>query len=398
MSKNNHTADIVICGGGLAGLTLACFCGQAGMRTTVIDFADPNKPMKGDERTTAISYGSEKILDEAGIWQYLEDQRCPIRDIQILDGASSVLLNFLSDEVEGKDFGNIIENTRIRQALHTTLKSYENVEMVAPAKVVNFEHDDDLAHVILDNGDTISAQLIVGADGRNSFMRDWLDIDCRHWDYKQTAVICIVQHENPHDHVAVEHFFPEGPFAVLPMIDDHNGNHRSSVVFTEHGRKEDSLAHFSKEDFERALQARFPESYGMVKMIGERTSYSLSLVHASRYIDNRMVLIADAAHGIHPIAGQGLNLGFRDVKELAKLVTTRFQNNDDIGAEDLLKQYQRRRRIDNMAMVAVTDGLVRLFSNNLPPLRLARAVGLKTVSRIPFMKRFFMRQAMADRG
>lgn len=390
--------DVIITGGGLAGLTLACLLASSGMRIAVIDAADPNAPMIGDERTTAISYGSQKILDQAGVWPQVKAQGCPIRDIEILDGDSPVLLNFLSDEVGGKEFGTIVLNADIRNALNETRNQHKNIDYIAPARVSGFSLTDDAVRVQLESGEGLTAQLAVGADGRNSFMRDWLDIECRRKDYKQTAVICIARHENPHNNVAVEHFWPGGPFAILPMSDDKDGAHRSSIVFTEHQNGDESLKDSDRVAFNLALRARFPERYGAVEMIGERTAYPLTLVHASEYIAPRMALMADAAHGIHPIAGQGLNLGFRDVKELGALLNDAYSGGADLGAPDLLQTYQRRRRPDNMAMVAATDALVRLFSNKFPPFRIARKIGLKIVGRLPRTKRFFMKQAMADRG
>lgn len=398
--QNMKNYDIAIIGGGLAGLSLACLLGKEdALSIAVIEAADPKKPMIADERTTAISYGSRLILERAGVWEELSGTGCEIRDIQILDSDSPVLLNFLSDEVEGKEFGTIIENSKIRDALNKQVKASRNITQIAPDALAHFEQSHDQITAQLKSGSTITAKLLIGADGRQSFIRDFLDIPARRIDYRQTAIVCIVAHENPHHHAAIEHFWPDGPFAILPMPQDKNGRHRSSVVFTEHRRRGvESLSDLSDKIFNRALQARFPESYGAVEMIGTRTSYPLSLVHAARYIDARVVLVADAAHGIHPIAGQGLNLGFRDVDELARLVLEAHSKGEDIGAATLLQTYQRRRRPDNMAMVAVTDGLVRLFSNNLPPVRLARKIGLKAVAKLPIAKRFFMKQAMADRG
>lgn len=401
-SKNSSAVnyDVAIIGGGLAGLTLACLLGRDGMNVAVIDAADPEKPMAADERTTAISYGSSLILEEAGVWDALLPKGAPIRDIQILDGDSPLLLNFLSQEVEGKPFGTILLNADIRAALNDKIDALDSVTLIAPAKVSDFALMDDGQSVTLklDGGKKISARLAIGADGRKSFMRDWLDIDVRRWDYRQRAVICQAAHQNPHDNVAVEHFYPEGPFAILPMADAQDGTHRSSVVFTEHGPQSRSWMRASRNAFELALQNKFPARYGAVKMVGQRSVYPLGLVHASRYIGSRMALMADAAHGIHPIAGQGLNLGYRDVKEMATLLREAYAKGADLGAPELLETYQRRRRPDNVAMIAFTDGLVRLFSNNFPPLRLLRRAGLKAVGKFPLAKRFFMKQAMADKG
>lgn len=389
--------DATITGGGLAGLTLACLLGNSGLKVAVIDAADPEKPMTGDERTTAISYGSSLILDKAGIWCNLQSKGCDIRDIKILDGDSAVLLQFLSEEVGNKQFGTILLNSDIRKALKEKVEASDYIDLIAPAQVSDFEVDHDQVTTILKNGERLSSKLAIGADGRKSFMRDWLDIETRSWSYNQRAVVCIARHENVHNNVAVEHFMHDGPFAVLPMADDTEGNHRSSVVFTEHGSERRSRMRLSRDEFIDQLRMRFPEEYGHVEMLGERSAYPLGLVHAKDYIGDRMALIADAAHGIHPIAGQGLNLGFRDVKEIAALVIDAYESGRDIGASELLQTYQRRRRPDNMAMVAFTDGLVRLFSNNFLPFRVARRAGLKAVSRLPIAKRFFMKQAMADK-
>lgn len=390
--------DVAIIGGGLAGLTLACLLGKDGISVAVIDAADPAKPMQADERTTAISYGSSLILEEVGVWGALLPKGAPIRDIQILDGDSPLLLNFLSEEVKGKPFGTIVLNADIRAALTEKIAALDSVTMIAPAKVSDFAMVDNerAVEVKLENGEDITARVAIGADGRKSFMRDWLDIDVRSWDYHQRAVICQAAHENPHDNVAVEHFYPEGrsrscrwPIAkmartALPL----------SLPSTARNRARGCMLAAMPLNLHCKINS---PRYGAVAMIGERSVYPLGLVHASRYIGPRMALMADAAHGIHPIAGQGLNLGYRDVKEMAALVRAAHAKGEDIGAPELLEIYQRRRRPDNVAMIAFTDGLVRLFSNNFPPLRLMRRAGLKAVGKLPLAKRFFMKQAMADR-
>jgi 2-octaprenyl-6-methoxyphenol hydroxylase len=383
--------DIAIVGGGLAGLTLACLAGQGGKKIACLEASVPTQ--NNDLRTTAISYGSRKILEEAGIWKNLETIPCPIEEIKIHDGDSPLLLDFLKDESDGKTFGWIVENSDLRNAMIKTIRTQKNIDHIAPAKVKDFAVRENNADVILEDT-KITAKLIVGADGRKSFTRDWIDVPVREWNYNQRAIVCTAAHEHAHDNIAVEHFWPEGPFAILPMADAADGTHRSSVVFTEHGPEQKSFMKLSDDDFNRELQVRFPDSYGNVSMIGRRAAHPLSLIHAARYIAPRMALVADAAHGIHPVAGQGLNLGFRDVKALADLVKTA----PDPGQPDILETYQRARRFDNMAMVAVTDGLVRLFSNNRPGMRALRRTGLKLVAKLPAAKRFFIRQAMGDRG
>ncbi|MCE7886429.1 MAG: ubiquinone biosynthesis protein [Alphaproteobacteria bacterium PRO2] len=387
------THDIAIIGGGLAGLTFACLAGQD-KRLDIICLDQAPPAQNNDLRTTAISYGSRKILEEAGIWKNLSTVPCPIEEIKILDGDSPLLLDFLREEADGKIFGWIVENSDLKNAMMKTLAAFKNVEHRAPVKVKDFSVDEKTASAILDSGEIISAKLIVGADGRNSFTREWMDVPVRTRNYKQRAIVFTAAHENPHGNIAVEHFRPEGPFAILPMADAEDGTHRSSVVFTEHGPEKNSFMRLNDADFNAELSRRFPENYGRVEMTGRRAAHPLSLTHAASYIAPRMALIADAAHAIHPVAGQGLNLGFRDVAALAGLV----EATDDPGAPDLLENYQQARRFDNMSMVAVTDGLVRLFSNNRPGSRYLRRTGLKIVAKIPAAKRFFIRRAMGDTG
>ncbi len=387
--------DVVIVGGGLSGLSLSCLLGETTELTIAcLDRESVEHHLRNDSRTTAISFGSAKILERAGIWDDLESLGCPIRDIRILDGDTPVLLQFLSDEMQGRSFGWIFANRDLRTVMLKKIASLKNVDHIAPAKVSGFETRQDVVEVQLDSGKTLNARLLVGADGRGSFVRETLDIPVRTWDYRQRAVICNIAHEFPHENRAIENFWPEGPFALLPMNDDAQGRHLSSLVFTEHGPTRRSLMRLSEEAFRQAVADKCPASYGRIELACPRQCYPLSLIHASRYIGPRTVLVADAAHGIHPVAGQGLNLGFRDIGELGSLLQQAAKQGQDIGAPELLETYQRRRRPDNTAMIAVTDALVRLFSNNLPPVRLLRRAGLKAVAKLPPAKRFFMANAM----
>ncbi len=397
-SDDDSNYDILIIGSGLAGLSLSCLLGElTGWRIACLDKDAPKKQLETDLRTTAISYGSAQILDQAKVWNKLEPLGCPIRDIEILDGNSPTLLQFLSEEVEDKSFGWILSNADIRKTLMDKMAKLDHVTHIAPATVKDFTITDSHAEVLLDDSKTLTAKLVIGADGRQSSVRDFMDVHVRGHDYHQSAVVCFIKHENPHEYKAIEHFWPEGPFAILPMNDDEKGKHRSSLVFTEHGKARTSLMDLSDEAFLQEVQSRFPEFYGRIKVIdNKRMRYPLTLSHAAEYIAPRMVLVADAAHGIHPIAGQGLNLGFRDIGELGNLLKNAYEQGLDPADPDLLETYQRRRRPDNMAMIAVTDGLVYLFSNNIPPIKFLRRHGLKAVSRLGAAKQFFMRRAMGE--
>ncbi len=400
-------ADVIIVGGGLAGLTLAALLGGAmgngqGVRVTCLDRDPPASHLNAsyDGRTTAVSYGSRKVLEAAGIWPMLERTEtgaCPIRSIQILDGVSrDVPLTFDSAEAGGRIFGWIVDNLDFRRCLFERVRALKTVHHVAPCAVTDFAVDADGVTVTTDGG-SFRAPLVIGADGRQSFTRAWMGIGTRGWSYNQQAVICCAVHERPHNNVAVEHFRREGPFAILPMIDDAEGRHRSSVVWTNHTGR-DSPLHWDEAAFNAALTARFPDWYGRVMLHGKRFAYPLGLVHAHNYIGPRMALVAEAAHAMHPIAGQGLNMGFRDIAALATLIGGAMERGDDIGGDVLLQAYQRERRFDNMAMAGATDGLNRLFSNGLPVMGLARRAGLKAVANWPRAKKFFMSQAMGAAG
>lgn len=392
--------DVIIVGGGPAGMTLAAVLASQDVKTLSIDRAAPatQHDARLDGRTMAISFGSQKVLAAAGVWDKLEPHACPIDNIQITDGDSPVLLEFDKSEVDERAFGWIIDLALIRKSLFDRVGDLPAAMHISGAEVAGFARDEDGVSVTLEDGRTFKAPLVIGADGRQSKTREFMGIGTRGWNYNQTAVVCTVVHKNPHNHVAVENFRETGPFAILPVTDGPKGEHRSSVVWTWHVPPEVAPApmHWEEETFNAALQNRFPDFYGSVKLVGERFAYPLNFIHAHDYIAPRMALIADAAHGMHPIAGQGLNLGYRDVALLGQMIPDALRAGRDIGSWALLQRYQRRRRLDNMSMMGTTDFFVRLFSNAVPPVAMARKIGMKAVARLPFAKNFFMKQAMGD--
>ncbi len=392
--------DVTIVGGGPAGCTMAALLGAGGVTAVCIDQDDPSRTMGHDfdGRTTAISYGSRRIIDAAGAWNSLKAQACPIKDIKITESGSPVLLEFLRGDTDAEAFGWIVENRLLRKSLYERIASLKNIQHIAPSKVTGFEQGKDIVKTFLGDGLEIHSKLVIGADGRNSFTRTQMGIATRGWDYNQRALVCVIGHEKPHNNTAVEDFRGAGPFAILPMMDDDKGGHRSALVWTEHGKEDASALYWDEDVFNAALNERFPTSYGAVKATGKRFCYPLGLIHAQSYTAPRMALVADAAHGIHPIAGQGLNIGLRDIAVLSELLIEAKSSGQDLGGDDILMAYVSRRRADNMAMAGATDILNKLFSNDSKSLRALRIAGLKMVQKIGPARRFFMKQAMGEGG
>lgn len=412
-------ADVVIAGGGMVGLTLAAALGGAGLSVTVLDRLDRETQLAEpfDGRTAAIAYGSQRLYDQLGIWPLMAPAAEPIRDIRVSDGPSLLHLHYdhrelrplgrtatAEDEAPPPPFGYIIENRETRRALFRHLETLPSVRFMAPAAVAGIvppEGGSPVTALRLENGDLVSGRLIVAADGSRSRLRRMMGIRTTDWDYPQSGIVCVMGHERPHEGVAHERFLPSGPFAVLPMTDnpgDPRGPHRSSIVWTEKRRLVPAMMALDDDNFAFEMKRRFGPWLGGVWVAGPRWSYPLRLLHAERYVAQRFALIGDAAHTIHPIAGQGLNLGLRDVAALAEVLVDAWRLGLDIGAPDVLGRYQRWRRFDNVALAGVTDVLNRLFSNDIAPLRLARDLGLAAVNRLPPLKRLFMRHAMGVVG
>ena len=390
-----HEADVLIIGGGLVGLSLAAALGGAGLAVAVVDREDPAGTLDAgfDGRVSAIAHASWRMLQAAGIARHLPAAE-PILDIRVSDGASLLFLHFDHRDLGPEPFGHMVENRHARVALRARLAELgDRVELFAPAEVQAVERASEWVTASLGEGARIRARLCVAADGRGSRLRASAGIRTVGWRYGQTGIVCTVAHERPHRGVAQERFLPAGPFAVLPMTGD-----RSSLVWTEEADLAPAILALDEAQFLAELERRFGDHLGRLRVVGPRWSYPLSLHLATRYVDHRLALIGDAAHGIHPIAGQGLNLGLRDVAALAELIVDRDRLGLDCGSADLLARYQRWRRVDSLVLAAVTDGLNRLFSNDLAPLRLVRDLGLALVNRARPAKRLFMRHARGTVG
>ena len=386
------SADVVVVGGGLAGLTLGVTLAGAGLETVVVDGADPAamRDAAFDGRVSSIALGSKRVFDGIGMWPALRDVAEPILAIRVSDGDGPFFLHYDHAAVGREPLGFIVENRRLRAALLDRASGLPALRHLAPETVAGLEPSGAWIEARLAGGGRLRARLAVAADGARSALRAGAGIRVARRAYGQTAIVCAVAHERPHRGIAHERFLPAGPFAILPMT----GGRRSSLVWTESTARARALAAAPPADFARALAARFGDFLGALEVAGPRWSYPLALTRAARTAAPRLALLGDAARAIHPLAGQGFNLGIRDIAVLAELVVDRARLGLDIGADDLLARYQRRRRFDSLAFVAVTDGLNRLFSNDDPALRLARGLGLAAVDGLPPAKRFFMRHAM----
>lgn len=398
--------DLAVVGAGLNGSLLALAAGESGLSTALIDrvplaaLAEP----AFDGRTTALAYTSQRLFAALGLWDDIAPHAEPIRDIRISDAghdgrASPFFLHFdhreaAEDPEAAAPMGWIVENRFLRAALLRRLAACPKVDLVSPDEVVETQRDPARAGLLLKSGRRLATRLIASAEGRLGAMREEAGIGARSWSYEQIAIVLVAHHAEPHRGVAQEKFLPGGPFAILPMTDGPGGEHRSSIVWTERSDLARRLLELDEPRFQAEFARRFGDHLGPVVPAGPRWSYPLRLVHAERYIDTRLVLVGDAAHGIHPIAGQGYNLGVRDIAALVEVLVDAKRLGLDVGGADTLERYAQWRRADNLSMVAATDLLNRLFSNDVAPLRLVRDVGLAAVNRVPALRKFFVRHAM----
>ena len=395
----NTDTDIAIIGGGLNGTALALALGSAGFRVTVFD-ASPKQTRSDDTfdgRATAIAAGSRNMLRALGVWDRLDRKVQPIKDILVTDGrvsegAGPSFLHFDHREVGQEPFGHLVENRHIRRTLFDAMDDAKNVTHRDSVRVLELERDPARVTLRLEDGES-TAQLAIACDGRNSPTAQAAGIRYTGWDYPQKGVVCTVEHDRPHEGVAHEYFLPSGPFAILPLT----GN-RSSLVWTEKTAIADAAMTLDDAGFESEVIRRFGRFLGDVRVKGPRWCYPLSLSLAYSYCAHRIALVGDAAHGVHPIAGQGLNLGFKDAAALAQVLAEAARRGEDIGSENVLKRYERWRRFDNTAMGLGMDAINRLFSNDSTPARALRGFGLGMVNRIGPARRFFMLQAAGVAG
>jgi 2-octaprenyl-6-methoxyphenol hydroxylase len=396
----NLAVDVAISGAGLIGGTLAVALARHGLRTAVIDRLDPASmhTPSFDGRASAITAGSQTLLSAIGLWPHLSGRTEAIREIRVSDGASPFFLHYDHAELGPTPLGFMAENRHYRLAIAEAMAGlHENLHVESGRSVVGMTDGPDHIRLALDDGREITAQVAVAAEGRDSRLRELAGIGLTGWGYPQVAIVATIGHERPHDGIAHERFLPAGPFAILPLPDE-QGVHRSSLVWTERAAAAPSYLALNDARFLAEIDERVGGFLGHLGLIGPRFSHPLGLQFAATYTKGRLVLAGDAAHGIHPIAGQGLNLGLRDVAALTEIIADARGLGLDLAHPEGLARYERWRRADNLVMAGVTDVLNRLFSNDIPPLRLARDLGLAAVNRIPPLRRFFMRHAMGTVG
>jgi 2-octaprenyl-6-methoxyphenol hydroxylase len=401
-TSSAKSADVLIAGGGQVGLTLALALRRAAptLAVLLVDAAPPGQP-GGDGRASAIAAAGRSMLKTLGVWDAVAAGAQPIEDMIVTDSrtrdvARPVFLTFDGKAEDGEPFAHMVMNGALNAALAEAAKA-AGVRIVAPERVSGFEERPEAVSVNLAGGETVATRLLVAADGVRSRLRDLAGIKTVAFDYGQAGIVVTVAHERPHHGRAEEHFLPAGPFAILPLKPTAEGN-RSSLVWTEKQADADRLVRADDATFQVELERRFGHRLGQVKAIGAPRAFPLGLTLSRAFVRPRFALAGDAAHGIHPIAGQGLNLGFRDVAALAETIVEAHRLGLDIGSLSVLEGYERWRRFDTVEMGLVTDTLNRLFSNDNPAVRLVRDIGLGLVERLPMLKRIFMREAAGAGG
>lgn len=393
MIRAMSDVDVLIAGGGLNGPTLALALAQAGLRVAVVDPrpADARAGDNFDGRAYALAVASQRLLKALGLWQGLAGDSQPIRQVKASqgqpgEGAAPFFLHFDSAEIEEGPVGFMLEDRFLYRALLAAMA--EKVQHLPGLSVTDQQVTAGGVEAVLSDGRRMSARLLVGADGRGSGVAARAGIRRRGWDYGQTALVAAIAHERPHNGIAQQYFMETGPLAILPLP----GN-RSSVVWSETHDNARAIAALPDDAFLDVLRPRFGDYLGRIELAGARFSYPLSLSLADRYVADCVALVGDAAHGVHPIAGQGLNLGLRDVAALAEVLVDAARRGEDIGSELVLERYQGWRRFDATSLALGMDGVNRLFASGNPLLSAARGIGMGVVSAVPALRRGFMRQA-----
>lgn len=389
--------DLIIVGGGLNGPVLALAAAQAGMRVALIDPAPADAPTNFDGRSYAISKGSQRLLANVGLWPDLAPHAQAMQHIKVSDARpgqppAPQVLHFQADEIEDTPMGYMVEDRHLRTAFARALPGHPHITR-HQATVTAQITDGPNATVTLDTGDTVTGRVIIGCDGRRSGVAERAGIKRTGWPYGQMGVVCTLAHERPHNGTAHQMFLPSGPLAILPLTEN-----RCSIVWSETDARARELDAMNDDDFMATLRPVFGDFLGDISLIGPRFIYPLGFTLAQSFVAPRLALVGDAAHGMHPIAGQGLNAGLRDVAALMDVLTEARARGEDIGTLPVLERYQQARRFDVTRLMMATDGFNRLFSNDNALLRGLRDLGLGAVNALPPLRRAFIREAAGVSG
>ena len=387
--------DCIVIGGGLSGLTTTLALSKIGLSVAIIDKTSLKmaKKNEGDQRTTAVSASGKKVFEALDVWDSLKKGAEPILDIVVSEKGKKGHLSFDHQTVGTEPMGHILNNIELKNSLISSIRSQKNIQLFPFKSLNNFFPKTGAVTIDLNDGSSYEAALLVAADGRNSDGRRIAKIKSTNIDYNQSSIVFTVGHEKPHRGTAYEQFTTGGPIASLPM----RGN-KSSVVWSEDTEVIGSLMQLDDKDFAAAASCRLNDCLGKMTIIGQRKVFPLKLNYADTIIANRFAMVGDAAHGLHPIAGQGFNLGLRDIANLTEEISNARRLGLDIGSFETLRSYQAARRFDNFSLVAATDGLNRLFTDNNKIVRFIRSSGLDTINTMNPIKNLFMRLAMGEVG
>ncbi len=392
-------ADVIILGGGIVGLTLAIALDRHGLSSIVVDPADPETQLAAtyDGRSTAVSSSSWRMLQAIGVGGRLEGKGNPIESIRVSDGLKPGVILF--DPPAGDDpLGMMFENRHLRMALRESAMAGERVRMLVPGRPGEVVRDSNGVRVALQDGQLLSAPLLVGAEGRNSPTRESASIPMARWSYDHVAIVATVTHEKWHENIAYEIFYPEGPFAILPMPSGESEAQRSAIIWSVRVEDSEALLDLPDRALAHEIEKRMGGFLGPITLAGPRWNYRLGFHHAARITDTRLALVGDAAHGIHPIAGQGLNLGFRDVAALAEILVEGARLGLDPGDSQLLERYQRWRGLDTLMVAMATDTLTRIYGVPGRGASAVRRFGMAAVQRIGPLKDRLMAEARGETG
>jgi 2-octaprenyl-6-methoxyphenol hydroxylase len=396
----NFDTDIAIVGGGLNGPILALALAQAGISTTVID-ALTTKVRKNpsfDGRSYAVALTSQRLLNNIGLWGDIKDNAQRMLEIKVSDGRagegpSPFFMHFDHAEIEDGPMGYMVQDRYLRRTLLDAITSNPNITHLSDQTVVSQDAANGGITVTLASGKAITARALIGCDGRGSGTAQRAGIKRIGWGYGQTALVCAIEHEKPHGGIAHQFFMPAGPLAILPLT----GN-RSSIVWSETEANATAFNALSDEEYLTMLRPRFGDFLGEISLAGARYSYPLALSMTDRLVADRVALVGDAAHGLHPIAGQGLNAGMRDIAALVQIISEAQKRGEDYGNLAVLKRYEEWRRFDNTALALTTDMFNKLFSNDNPLLRLGRDLGMGLINAVPSLRRVIIREAAGLSG